>query len=97
MFFTFLTLFTFRRDSARTLFGWTPGLQAILRSRQLQCGCLTGTYQTRAGDVAEIIDARGSACTDAAHAPDTVLHRSARGRLLNRQPLDEVASSAWNG
>jgi hypothetical protein len=50
-------------------------------SRVLACGCLVGVYETYSGDIVTIIDARASACADAAHE---------RGALV---PVDQSSGS----
>jgi len=49
---------------------------AILRglsSRLLPCGCLAGVYETYEGTIVTILDARGSACAESAHAKGNAL------------------------
>jgi hypothetical protein len=41
----------------------------LLSSRPLSCGCLAGIYETYAGPIAWIIDARGVRCADTEHQP----------------------------
>ena len=38
-----------------------------LTSRLLPCGCMAGIYETYAGRVVTLLDARGEACPDSAH------------------------------
>jgi hypothetical protein len=40
-----------------------------LTSHVLACGCLVGVYETYDGRIVTVLDARGDACHDAAHAP----------------------------
>jgi hypothetical protein len=56
-----------------SLFGWTPSLRRMLRGRVLPCGCTVGVYETRSGDVVQIIDARSSNCEVVTHAVDAVV------------------------
>lgn len=56
-----------------SLFGWTPSLQRMLRGRLLPCGCSVGVYETRSGEVVQIVDARAPGCTAAAHSVDAVV------------------------
>lgn len=56
-----------------SLFGWTPFLRCTLRSRLLPCGCVVGVYETRSGEVIEIVDARGADCPYSTHDIDVVL------------------------
>jgi hypothetical protein len=91
---TFLTFFTFRRDRARSVFGWTPGLQSILRGRILPCGCLTGVYDTCARELAEIVDTRHPACSNPDHEPDTVLWRRSPQALGPPVTADDPAAVA---
>jgi hypothetical protein len=44
-----------------------------LSSRLLPCGCLAGIYETYDGVVVGILDARGQACTDPEHLPESVI------------------------
>jgi hypothetical protein len=44
-----------------------------LGSRALPCGCLVGFYETYANETVAIVDAKGSACADAAHRVDVSL------------------------
>jgi hypothetical protein len=60
-----------------SLFGWTPSLRRMLRGRVLSCGCSVGVYETRSGDVVQIIDARSNTCTSATHAVDAVVEPDA--------------------
>jgi hypothetical protein len=85
--------FTFTRSgSVRSMFGWTPGLRAILRSRVLQCGCTTGTYETFTSELAEIVDATAPGCRTAGHAEHAVLwHRPAHA-LVAGYAFDEPVS-----
>jgi hypothetical protein len=45
--------------------------------RSLPCGCLVGIYETYEGSVVATIDARGAACTDAAHVLHAVVIEAA--------------------
>jgi len=56
-----------------SLFGWTPSLRRILRGRRLSCGCSVGVYETRSGEVVQIIDARSDGCDAAGHSVDSVV------------------------
>ena len=56
-----------------SLFGWTPSLRRMLRGKVLSCGCSVGVYETRSGEIVQIVDARATACGFAAHAVDAVL------------------------
>ena len=73
--FASLTFFTLSGDNskARTIAGWSPGVRALLGSRVLPCGCLTGIYETWANRQVTIIDARGDACTIARHETNGIL------------------------
>ncbi len=75
MLLTFLTSLTIplRPSKAVTIFGWTPGLRALVGGRVMACGCLSGTYATWTDDVVVIIDARGECCPHGWHAVNTVL------------------------
>ena len=56
-----------------SLFGWTPALRRMLRGRMLPCGCSVGVYETRSGEIVQIVDAHAESCPIATHAVDTVL------------------------
>lgn len=56
-----------------SLFGWTPSLRCLLRGKLLACGCSVGVYETRSGEIVQIVDARAPACRIAAHVVDAVL------------------------
>lgn len=56
-----------------SLFGWTPSLRRSLRGRVLPCGCSVGVYETRSGEIVQIIDARATRCGSGAHSPDAVV------------------------
>lgn len=56
-----------------SLFGWTPSLRRMLRGKVLPCGCSVGVYETRSGEIVQIVDARAPACEFVAHAVDSVL------------------------
>ena len=56
-----------------SLFGWTPSLRRMLRGRVLPCGCSVGVYETRSGEIVQIVDAQSSSCEYAAHSVDSVL------------------------
>lgn len=58
----------------RTFLGWTPGLRSLVSGRALTCGCLVGVYETRAGSILEVVDARGPACPHAGHHRNAILH-----------------------
>lgn len=74
MFLTFLTsVVTARPATAPTFLGWTPGIRLLMRSRVLDCGCLTGTYATWRNEPMEIIDYRCEACTHEEHRDNAVL------------------------
>lgn len=44
-----------------------------LRGVRLECGCLAGVYQTRAGLLLAVIDATSDGCTDRSHQEDFVI------------------------
>lgn len=48
----------------------------MLRGRMLPCGCSVGVYETRSGEIVQIIDARASACGTADHIIDAVITTS---------------------
>jgi hypothetical protein len=75
MSFTFLTSFTFTGNRARTIFGWTPGLRALVGNRVLPCGCSVGRYETLASELVDILDAHGERCVAPAHALHAILSR----------------------
>lgn len=56
-----------------SLFGWTPSLRRMLRGRVLPCGCSVGVYETRSGEVVQIVDARAGSCRRDGHTVDAVL------------------------
>jgi hypothetical protein len=56
-----------------SLFGWTPSLRRMLRGRILPCGCSVGVYETRSGEVVQIVDARAPECGFDAHSVDAVV------------------------
>lgn len=56
-----------------SLFGWTPSLRRMLRGRVLPCGCSVGVYETRSGEVVQILDARADGCESGAHSVDAVV------------------------
>ena len=58
---------------AVTLFGWTPGLRRTVAGRVLACGCLVGAYETRNGQIAEILDDSCESCRDPYHNVNRVL------------------------
>jgi hypothetical protein len=62
-------------STAFTIFGWTPGLHALVSGRLLACGCLAGLYRTWGGGMMIIVDSRGDACTHPDHAVNRVLWR----------------------
>jgi len=45
----------------------------ILAGRQLDCGCLVGTYQLYDGRVISILDVRSPGCPHATHLDDQIL------------------------
>jgi hypothetical protein len=61
-----------RVKTVPTFFGWTPGLRSLVAGRVLNCGCLIGLYETRAGALIEVLDARGPACQDRTHVCNAV-------------------------
>jgi hypothetical protein len=42
-------------------------IRLALNSYSRPCGCLVGVYETYAGEVVEIVDARGEECRDRSH------------------------------
>jgi hypothetical protein len=50
----------------------------LLSTRPLPCGCLAGIYETYAGPIVWIVDARGSNCTDSTHRPGSQLAPAGR-------------------
>jgi hypothetical protein len=56
-----------------TFLGWTPGLRSVVAGHVLSCGCLVGVYETRAGAILEVLDARGPDCPHAGHQPNAIL------------------------
>jgi hypothetical protein len=54
--------------------------------RVLDCGCLVGVYETYAGEVVTIIDARGEQCTDPAHRERGVVGPAARKAPADAPP-----------
>ena len=58
---------------ARTLFGWTPGLRRLICGQCLECGCLTGIYETTRSRLVTIIDHTAVTCTVPGHAMNMVL------------------------
>ena len=58
--------------SVPTFLGWTPGLRSLVSGRVLPCGCLIGIYEARGGYLMEILDARGTDCTDRTHVCNAV-------------------------
>lgn len=56
-----------------SLFGWTPALRRLLRGRALPCGCSVGVYETRSGEVVQIVDAHAPTCQWAGHSVDAVI------------------------
>ena len=60
---------------AFTIFGWTPGIRRIVGGRVLPCGCLVGSYETRAAGVVEIMDGPDDACSDPSHTVHMVTSR----------------------
>jgi len=47
-----------------------------LKGRVLPCGCLVGVYETYAGTIVAMIDARGASCDDPSHKLHGVLPAS---------------------
>lgn len=45
----------------------------VVGSVRLTCGCLVGRYETFAGPIISVIDARSHRCCDASHQVGTVL------------------------
>jgi len=45
----------------------------MLRGRVLPCGCSVGVYETRSGEVVQILDVRAPACRQGGHSVDAVL------------------------
>ena len=43
----------------------------LLSSASLSCGCLVGVYETYAGEVITLVDARDVACQDPSHHEGT--------------------------
>ena len=58
-----------------TIGGWTPGLQAIVGGRVLECGCLAGIYDTWSDGRVAILDGRDPDCPHAEHVDNRVLWR----------------------
>lgn len=56
-----------------SMFGWTPSLRRMLRGRLLPCGCSVGVYETRSGEIVQIVDARAAACRISGHTVDAVV------------------------
>jgi hypothetical protein len=56
-----------------SVFGWTPSLRCMLRTRVLACGCSVGVYETWSGRIVQIIDAHGSGCALADHTVDSIV------------------------
>jgi hypothetical protein len=50
----------------------------LLSSRPLVCGCLLGIYETYAGPIVWILDARGTTCTDPTHRPGAQVEPATR-------------------
>lgn len=46
-------------------------IRLALNSYTLTCGCLVGVYETYAGEVIDILDARGERCPDESHRAGT--------------------------
>lgn len=67
------TLPTFVEVPMFSLFGWTPSLRCLLRGKLLECGCSVGVYETRSGEIVQIVDVRASGCQIDAHSVDSVL------------------------
>lgn len=44
-----------------------------LRSEALGCGCVLGVYATFGNRILEVIDERGRACREPAHAPGAIV------------------------
>ena len=49
----------------------------------LDCGCLTGVYETYAGDVIQVIDAVGKTCAE--HKKGDEVPRAGSGPVSGRQ------------
>jgi hypothetical protein len=56
-----------------SLLGWTPRVQAFMRSRVLDCGCIAGTYDTWSKEPVELLDWRSDRCTNEEHRENAVL------------------------
>ena len=59
-------------QSARTIFGWTPGLRYLVEGRVLACGCVVGLYETWDRSLVEIVDSAVDPC-DVGHEINHVL------------------------
>jgi len=71
--FTSFTFLTSRTVNALTVFGWTPGLRWLVSTRTLECGCMTGVYETWSGGRTLIVDDRARDCGDPHHRRNAVL------------------------
>ena len=63
---------------ARTLFGWTPGLRRLICGQWIECGCLTGIYETTQTRLATIIDHAAATCTVPGHGVNVVIDADTR-------------------
>lgn len=61
-----------RGRSAWTIFGWTPGLHQLVKSRVLACGCVVGVYETWDRRLVEIVDSAVDPC-EAGHDVNHIL------------------------
>ncbi len=66
----------------------------LLSSRPLPCGCLGGIYETYAGPIVWIVDARGSNCTDSTHRPGTQLDPTGRADAPTRNATPPEPAAA---
>src|SRR5262245_54376072 len=64
---------TTSRHHVPTLYGWSPGLRALLNGAVLSCGCLAGTYVTWSGTTVDVIDAKGCTCGVSAHIDHAIV------------------------
>ena len=58
---------------ALTFFGWTPGLRRLVCGQLLDCGCLTGVYETKQAEIVTIIDYVAAHCTVFGHTVNLVV------------------------
>lgn len=75
-----------------SLFGWTPSLRRMLRGRILPCGCSVGVYETRSGEIVQIVDARATACEASGHTIDAVVPTDHRDDDIEH---DDAPTSAY--